>query len=341
VKWDLDEETAERAPTVVGQPRWRKNGLRYPRWVDSAPEQMARNLIPLKLVRPTSTGHEVNEWCLSATGRDFQRSMSLAQDVNELKQRVLTYNVPFLSLPATTPKDVALDVFIKLNTSSVKLTTFDIVVAQVEEAAGESLHDIVQKLRSRAPGADRYADPEDLILPIAALREDRSPSQASFQQLDFARLPGDWEIIAKGIAFVVEILEEEKVFDNARLPTVAVLPVIAALHSEMPLSGEEKGNARSLIRAYLWRAFLTDRYANAAATAALQDYRGLREALRTGADRATIRIFDETDYPLPSVEELVRIRWPKSKDIVARGILGASLISGALDLADGALAPVV
>src|SRR5438105_579212 len=100
---------------------------------------------------------------------------------------------------------------------------------------------------------------------------------------------------------MVSALEEEHVFDAARLPTVAVLPVLAALHSDMPKAGDAKGNARALLRAYLWRAFLTDRYANAAATAALQDFRGLRSTIKNAGDRSNINIFGETDYPLPTV----------------------------------------
>lgn len=335
VKWEDDEETGEREPTVIGQARWAKNGVRYPVWADSSVELLKKGLIPLKLVRPTSTGDEINEWCSNATDNDFKRAMSLAQDINDLKNRVLTYNVPFLSLPVTTAKDVALDVFIKLNTSAVRLTTFDIVVAQVEEETGESLHDIIQKIRASAPGVDRYIEPEDLLLSTAALRENRSPNQASFQKLDFGTLAKDWKIIADGIAFMISALEEEHIFDTTRLPTVAVLPVLAGLYSVIPKSGDAKGNVRALIRAYLWRAFLTDRYANAAASAALQDFRGLRAAIADGADRSAIPIFNESDFPLPTTDELVKAKWPKSKDTLARGLLAASLRAGALDLADG------
>ncbi|UFW72669.1 DUF262 domain-containing protein [Bradyrhizobium sp. WU425] len=334
VRWETDEE-GHRVPNVIGQARWMKNGVRYPLWVDSPLDLYSRGLIPLHLLRPTATGQEINQWCLAATEGDYQKGMTLAQDVNELRQRVATYNIPFLALPVTTPKDVALDVFIKLNTSAVKLTTFDIVVAQVEEATGESLHDIIQKVRATAPGVDRYIAPEDLLLSVAALREDRSPSQASYQKLDFSLLARQWNAIADGIAFMISVLEEEHVFDDARLPTVAVLPVLAALHSDMPKSGDAKGNARALVRAYLWRAFFTDRYTNAAATAALKDFRGLRSALRDGVDRTKIEIFNTTEFPLPTADELVRARWPKSKDILARGILAASLRAGAFDLADG------
>ncbi|WP_057021143.1 GmrSD restriction endonuclease domain-containing protein [Bradyrhizobium pachyrhizi] len=335
VRWEIDEETEHRVPNVIGQARWTKNGVRYPLWVDSPAELYARGLIPLKLLRPTATGQDINQWCLAATETDYQKGMTLAQDVNELRQRVATYNIPFLALPVTTPKDVALDVFIKLNTSAVKLTTFDIVVAQVEEATGESLHDIIQKIRATAPGVDRYIEPEDLLLSVAALREDRSPSQASYQKLDFSLLANQWKAIADGIAFMISILEEEHIFDDARLPTVAVLPVLAALHGDMPVSGDAKGNARTLVRAYLWRAFFTDRYTNAAATAALRDFRGLRSTIKDGTDRSTIEIFSPVEFSLPTADELVRTRWPKSKDILARGILAASLRAGAFDLADG------
>lgn len=53
-----------------------------------------------------------------------------------------------------------------------------------------------------------------------------------------------------------------------------------------------------------------------------------------GTSDAAAPIFDEAEYPLPGVEELVRAGWPKKKEILARGILAASLRAGARDLAD-------
>ena len=69
---------------------------------------------------------------------------------------IQTYNIPYLSLPTTTPRDVALDVFIKMNTSSVPLTAFDIIVAQLEAATGQPLHDLVADLVSTIPTAEYY-----------------------------------------------------------------------------------------------------------------------------------------------------------------------------------------
>ena len=237
---------------------------------------------------------------------------------------------------STTPKSVALDVFIRMNTSSVALSAFDIVVAQVEEATGQSLHDLVSELKAYAPTVSEYADPADLIMSVAALRQDHTPTQASYQRLEVKDLVSEWDRVVEGIRWAIEFLETEAVFDGQRLPTGAVIPVLAALYDVVPESLDALGNARTLLRKYLWRAFLTRRYENSAATRSLQDLRGLRAVLRDGQSENNVPIFDESESPLPSPEELKRAGWPKAKDILARGILAVAIRMGAPDLADGA-----
>lgn len=335
VYFETDIETEREEPEVFGQARWLKNGRRFPVWADIPADVYSRGYIPLKLLRPGDLSDEIGRWCDSATGNDPTASRDLERKITKLRERVTTYNIPFLALPVTTPKDIALDVFIKLNTSSVKLTPFDIVVAEIEDRTGQSLHDLVNKLREEVPQVVEYIAPEDLILSVAAMREDKAPTQASYQKLDLDRLVADWANLVAGIKWAVETLEEEHVFDSVRLPTVAVLYSLSALHDYIPSALDARGNAKILIRKYLWRAFLTRRYENAAATMALQDLRGLRSALRDGAPHGDVPIFDDERFPLPTVGELCRAGWPKAKDILARGILAASLKAGALDLADG------
>jgi len=195
------------------------------------------------------------------------------------------------------------------------------------------LHDQVAELEAAVPRLASYRDAENLLLDIAALREDRTPSQASYHRLDLPGLSERFEELTRGAAFAVEVLEAESIFDSDRLPTVAVLPVLGALEPHVPQWGDERGNAMSLIRAYLWRSFTTGRYEGAAATRALQDLRGLIAALGGGDNTAPI--FDEEIYHLPQPEELLRARWPKSRQTLARAILCASLRRGAFDLADG------
>ena len=160
------------------------------------------------------------------------------------------------------------------------------------------------------------------------------PTQASFHRLDLQLLADNWTELVAGIKWAIETLEGEAIFDEARLPTVAVLPVLVALHNGIPQALDEHGRAKVLLRSYLWRAFFTRRYTNAAATRALQDLRGLSATVSSGSMDRTAPIFDEEQYPLPSIEELERASWPRRRDTLARAILAVSLKGGARDFAD-------
>lgn len=333
IRFEADDDSGETRPTVQSQSRWSRKGVLYPVWADSPQQVRERGLLPLRLCRPGDTATEIREWCQEACGGEIEAAWKLSQRITELGQLVASYNVPFLSLPATTQRDVALDVFIKLNTSSVRLTSFDIVVAQFEETTGRSLHDLVEELNSAVPDLRRYRTPEDVVLDVASLLADRVPSQANYQKLDLDDLAERWSDIGEGLRWAVDFLREERVFDGERLPSVVVLPVLAALHPSLPKSLDAHGNARSLVRKYLWRAFLTARYESSAGGRSLQDYRGIRDLLQ-GLDAAP-PIFDETQFPLPDALILRRARWPKTKDTIARGVLALSLRCGGWDFADG------
>ena len=49
--------------------------------------------------------------------------------LNTLRERVAHFNLPYLALPATTEADVALKVFVNMNTNSKPLSMFDLTVA--------------------------------------------------------------------------------------------------------------------------------------------------------------------------------------------------------------------
>ena len=294
-------------------------------------------VLPLNLLRPNEIGRELEEYCDSANQGDLEESRHLERKINELRHHIQSYNVPFLALPNNTPAHIALDVFIKTNTTSVRLSAFDIVVAQTEEKTQQSLHELVAVLRSRVPNLDEYEDAESLVLDVACLRQDRPPTRASYPRLDLASMVAEWDELVEGVSWMVEILEEQRVYDDSRLPTITILPVLAALWGQLPPALDELGNALTVVRKYIWRAFLTRRYENSAATRAFQDYRGLR-SLVTDSGSAEPPIFDDEQFPLPTIDELMQARWPKSKDILGRGVLAVSLKAGGRDLADGTAA---
>lgn len=335
VRFEEDESHGTEVPKVLAQNRWTRRDTRYPVWCDSAVETWERGYIPLRLLNVEDTA-EVRQWAKDACGSDPDMVWEISDRIAKLSASIKSYNIPFLSLPPATPKDVALDVFIKMNTSSVRLSAFDIVVAQLEEALGQSLHDLVDNLRAQVPSLHRYADAGTLALDVASLRSDRPAGQQSYQKLDLRKVGTEWDDIVRGIRWAIEFLEAERVFDAQRLPSVVVLPVLAAIHEFIPEKLDAAGNARQLVRAYLWRSFLTRRYDQSASSRAFQDYRGLKNLL-TGQipDRAAAApVFDEEITPLPAEQDLIGAGWPRGREVIARGILAVSLRQGARDIAD-------
>ena len=313
--------------------RWMNNGRRFPIWADQPKEQLRRGLVPMALLNPGIKPQKIGKWCDLATD-SLEESRDTQWLLEPLQTAVRKANLPFLALPVETSPDDAIDVFIKMNTTSVQLSAFDIIVAQLEGETDRSLHDLGESLRAAVPTAERYLPISGLVLQVAALREDRPPTTASFRRLYVRRLPDEWEAIERGIDGATRFLSEERIFDRDRLPTVAVLPVLASIWSQMPQELDAHGQARTLLRQYLWRSFFTSRYERAAGTAALQDHRGLKARLVDGDATASIPILDDTLFPIASEQELEKAPWPRLRNTLARGILAVSLRGGGLDLAD-------
>lgn len=314
--------------------RWERLGRRYPLWADQPKEQFNRGLVPMRLLNPAIESEEVVEWCDLATD-STEDSRTVEREVAKLRTAVREANIPLLELAAETTVDEAIDVFIKMNTSSVQLSAFDIIVAQFEARTGRSLHDLEGSLRSSVPAAERYVQVPDLVLRVAALREDRPPTDSSYLRLNEDRLLNEWEAIVRGVDGAISFLEEEHIFDHDRLPTVAVVPVLASIWGQIPQSLDAHGQARTLLRQYLWRSFFTERYERSAATAALQDYRGLKARLVDGEAATPIPVLDEARFPIAEADELEKAPWPRLRNILSRGILAISLRGGGKDFADG------
>ncbi len=334
---DKDEE--EKEPYVWYQSRWEKEGKKRPLWVEQPSECWKRKSIPIKLLNPDNE-EEYKKWAQKASGGDTNIQIEIIEVISSFRSKMANFQIPFLFLESTTPRNVAIEVFVKLNTRYVCLTAFDIVVAQIEAATGQSLHDLVGSLKGSVPEILYYTEPSDLILPIAALLQDKYPNQGGYLKLDFEKIVDDWPKIVNGTKKLVSFLAEERVLDWYRLPIEPILAPIGALWSEVDGSPAELGNIRILLRKYLWRAFFTSRYDRAVPTAILQDYRALKKVILGEIEQNEIPCFDEKAYRLPDREGLIEARWPKYKDRLARAILLLSLRGGAEDIADGAVASI-
>lgn len=317
--------------------RWKKAGDKEyrPFWANDATEQWKRRMIPLDLFAP---GDEANaaykHWAKEAIS-DADEREAIAETRSEIRQRIATFNLPFLSLPVTTAKETALDVFIKMNTSAAPLKTYDIVVAQVEASLGQSLHELVADVKTACPNIASYYETDELTLYASALLQEKPPTNKTYLEKDFGKnLLAHWDELIEGIRRTEEFLEEERIFDGQRLPTDVVVPVLTALWAKAPDGLDAEGRARLVFRTYLWRAFFSNRYEKSTSTRALSDYLEL-QAYLTKPDAPLPSIFDLQQHPLPEHHELILAGWPTKKERLARAILALALREGGRDLADG------
>ena len=356
-QYDTQQQDAaqEAEVDVRNVPRWKnKQQLDMPRWADDPVECLARGLIPISLLRPGDLKGEIDDWIKTSTAprhpsKDddnvFEKLQNYMEQVKTLSDLITTYrtlvasfNLPYLALPASTTKTVALQVFINMNTNSKPLSIYDIIVAELENETGKSLHDMQRDLEASMPQLAHFAHVADLLLTTSALLQDKLPNEKGMVEMSKGNLADNWIRLTKGLGRMVKFLEHEGIFDAPRLPTGAVLPVIAAAYDSIPEHGDQVAKGERLLRRYLWSAFFTDRYENAAATRAYADFRAIRELLEQGDFDETklggVPIFNRSDYPLPEVQLLLGVGWPKKIGIRARAVLAVTTLLGARDFAD-------
>ena len=331
-----DEETAEPF-YAVSYARYYRKEKRYPVWLDDPIQLWNNHFLPVHLLRlDPDAEQELEDWAAVAAEGDTKEILRIVKTANSLRQQFVKFNLPFLALPSTVSQETALNVFIQMNTSASPLTAYDIVVAQVEAVSGHSLHDLVEELNHDIPAVQAYATPSDLMLAVSALLQDKVPNKSTYLTPEFSDgIIHNWDRVKIGIKRAIQFVEQEGIFDAKRLPSDVSLYPLSALWALAPEGLDAEGEARTLLRKYLWRSFFTDRYERTSATRALVDYRQL-SALLTGGSVEKPRIFDDEDHPLPSVEELMGAGWPVRKDRLTRALLVLSLRSGGLDFADTA-----
>ncbi|MBY8338402.1 DUF262 domain-containing protein [Alteriqipengyuania sp. NZ-12B] len=332
---DADEDVD--APSVEAEKRWTHKGVRRPVWADDDVQLLDRGLIPLPILCPGSTGENALGKWRKTLEAEKRLDLDLFERVTKLRQRIASYDIPFLSLDAKTGRDTALDVFIRMNTSATPLKDFDIVVAQLEGATGDSLHDMVEELIEMVPAAREYGRVEDSILAVAALLMERPPLKKTYLDPAYGNaFKNVWDRLKLGFKQGIEFLRAEGIYNERCLPADAVVYLACSLWADVPKDNmDEGGNARSLIRKAIWRAAFTDRYGKTSATRTYADYRILRKLVAGDSD-LHCELFDEAAYPLPEAGVLRTAGWPGRKDRLPRAILSTSLRRGGLDFADGA-----
>lgn len=350
---DYDKDEVREDMSIFFRGRYlKKNGVVFPLWCDDPAQCLKRGFIPTHLLKPEDMQSEIDKWIKDATDelrpkddiekleRFLEFKKAISDKIKDLRSIVANYNLPYLSLTSQTDKSVALTVFVNMNTNTKPLSTYDIIVAEVETVMGQSLHDLQYALDEEDPNIARYSELSDMILTTSALLQNALPNQRGAWEMDKRVMVEKWDVMKRGLTRMAEFLENEGIYDQQRLPTNAVLAVIAALYADIPESGDKRGQDELYLKRYLWYSFFTDRYENSAATHAYADFLSLRRLIR-GESRDEVTRYGIDDIPifkdhsLVETEELLTAEWPKRATIRGRAILTVACRLGALDFSTG------
>lgn len=324
------------APDVQAVRRYAKRDARHPVWCNVPSEVWSRGLLPIPLLMPGDLGLQaLRAWAKEAAAGDADVRSDITELGSELRHRVAGFPLPFLSLPLGTDKDVALDVFMKMNTMNTALTAFDIVVAQVEAAINESLHEKVEGLKSLVPDLSDFGEPGEIALQVGAVLSGKAPVRATYLAEDFGTaLIAQWPLIEKGLRRAIDFLAEERIFGANLLPADPLLTLLAAFWATAPDGKDGEGTARRLARRALWTGSFSERYQKTSATRTELDHRQLVTFRDQGGPVPDL--LEPTITPLPEVQAMRSAGWPKTKDRLGRAVLAASLRLGGHDFADEA-----
>jgi hypothetical protein len=273
----------------------------------------------------------------------MEQKNQIKTTIRDYRETIAHFNLPYLALPAQTTKDTALQVFINMNTNSKPLSQYDIIRAEIEGVKGVSLDDYQQQLNTAHPTIQHYYELPFLILATSALIQNKLPNQKGMWDMSKDEMVNNWDKMSDGLSKMATLLETQGIPDRDRLPTNAVLAVIAALYVYIPETLDKRGKFETLLKKYLWSSFFTNRYENAAATHAYSDFVALKNIIE-GKQKKDDVAWDESDvpvlnrelHPLATEDELLRVGWPKRENIRGRAILAIFSKLGAYDFADGA-----
>lgn len=314
--------------SVKGVPR------RASPWVEKPTDAFSKNFIPVNLLNPKGPLSEKIEVWLTNVG-DEKRKTNLRELVMNLWKRISSKPFPSLPLPQSTNPDEAIDIFINTNTSFVRLTPYNIAVALFEADTQESLQGIVDKIAQEVSGIVDLEGEDglgDLVLKVACLFQNMMPTYGNYRRLNMVELQNKQHEILDGIRWATEVLNKEKIWAEKQLPSSVPLRVLPALFQFLPKYGDDRAKADRLVRQYLWRSFVTNRYDRQANDRLKKDYDALKKALQNKrfqcSDKNTV--FAEQ---LPNKEELLSEAWPKSKGIRKRAVLAICTREGSKDVA--------
>ena len=291
-------------------------------------------------------------WCNSAMNNDGKSAMELWQKINrDFGEPLRNRGIWHLTLPSDMTREEAIDVYVKTNQSSAIIKKFDLAVALYDADTGKSLREeivnMVEELVEEGALIRRFFGvgnddiiPElgELLLKVSCLWAGLAPTEGKYtDEKVLSILRSRTRDFRDALVWALTFFTQEGIPESRYVPSDVPLRVLPALYPYAGVGVPPRHAAKvtRVVRAYLWCAFLTDRYSKSANTRLHEDYRGLIDALQNPASLSETRleglapIFDKSQYPLLGYGELCSfdkpLVRPTYRNVRSRAVFAISL----------------
>lgn len=268
----------------------------------------------------TQQEYALDYWCVEACENVANRALEVRQAIEESTRPLRKSRLWFTSLGEDLSREECIDMFVTVNESNTKVSHFDIAVAEFSKPEdAEAPRDQIEEWLSSQSGCVRpfLSGVEDddirdfgvLMLRIACLRKGETPTVRNYKnkvvQKEFST---NFTDIGNGISYFYDLVVEDGVNRRDLLPSEAPLQVVAALYPTLKeLKKDRAGEARALLRSYVWQAFLTTRYSLGTNDRLKNDYQSLFDILNNTPDGQAFDSFKLPNSEVASAAEMARL----------------------------------
>lgn len=208
----------------------------------------------------------------------FRRNVESNRVWTELLAGLRSYRFPTTVLPSNMPLSAVAMIFERLNTSGLRLDTFDLVVAHVYRDGRNLREEWEEELYSR-PVLRRFLDDDPLIAAeLIAMVKTKDTRRAALLSLEPDTLWSSWTPAVNALEAAASFLVEHAGIDNTeQLPHRGILLALAGAAFEL---GELAPDLSDLFLFWVLSSGLAERFNAAVNTRVVSEYRGLVAAAR-------------------------------------------------------------
>ena len=328
----------------------------------SAVDEFERNLVPIGLFKPSNADESVDpisNWGRDIYPNDTEAFIKIHKELSDIGRELSYQEVFYFELDQDTDYNQAIEIFIETNRTAKVVSSFDIAVAKFDVKDEEGFRELLEDIdldvdrKRRFFGVkqeDQVTEIGDVVLKAACVYNGQVPTSGNIESLETTNLlRNSWPAFVEGITQTLLFLEDEAIWDRRRLPRdipLRVLPPLFVRNTETFRNAKPavKLHLYRILRLWLWRGLLTERYDRDANRRLLDDYKQLNdlieladsEELSTGVLKKNL--FGGVDIDKDSITALDDpIEAPTSNSALAKSIFAITLRGTPYDFASGVL----